>query len=113
MRQGDDIQLDTAPAPVGGPKKAPPQEPVRKDKTPGRRKDRGKYPFIIGFLAAPVLLYAVFVIGPYLQAFQISLTDWRGLKASSSKRSLKFSNPMYSGAFSPRQSVSEIWNAWR
>jgi len=81
MRQGDDIQLDTAPAPVGGPKKAPPQEPVRKDKTPGRRKDRGKYPFIIGFLAAPVLLYAVFVIGPYLQAFQISLTDWRGLKA--------------------------------
>lgn len=42
---------------------------------------QGKYPFIIGFLAAPVLLYAVFVIGPYLQAFQISLTDWEGYSA--------------------------------
>jgi N-acetylglucosamine transport system permease protein len=38
----------------------------------------GKYPFIVGFLAAPVTLYAVFVIAPYLQAFYISMTAWRG-----------------------------------
>jgi N-acetylglucosamine transport system permease protein len=32
----------------------------------------------VGFLAAPVILYAVFVIGPYVQAFQIALTNWHG-----------------------------------
>ncbi|MDX6741205.1 sugar ABC transporter permease [Actinocorallia sp. A-T 12471] len=42
---------------------------------------QGRYPFIIGFLAIPVVLYAVFVIGPYLQAFQIALTEWNGYKA--------------------------------
>jgi N-acetylglucosamine transport system permease protein len=42
---------------------------------------QGKYPFVIGFLAAPVLLYSVFVIAPYVQAFQISMTNWRGLSA--------------------------------
>ncbi|RBQ19134.1 sugar ABC transporter permease [Spongiactinospora rosea] len=36
---------------------------------------------IIGFLAAPVLLYTVFVASPYVQAFYIALTDWRGLSA--------------------------------
>jgi N-acetylglucosamine transport system permease protein len=41
----------------------------------------GKYPFIIGFLIAPVTLYVVFVIAPYAQAFQISMTNWRGLSA--------------------------------
>ena len=30
----------------------------------------GKYPFIIGFLVVPVALYAIFVVGPYIQAFQ-------------------------------------------
>jgi N-acetylglucosamine transport system permease protein len=38
----------------------------------------GKYPFIIGFLALPVVLYAVYVIGPFAQAFQLSLTRWSG-----------------------------------
>lgn len=42
----------------------------------------GKYPFIIGFLAAPLILYVVFVISPYLQAFYIAMTDWRGITAS-------------------------------
>ncbi|MEO5875593.1 MAG: sugar ABC transporter permease [Streptosporangiaceae bacterium] len=42
---------------------------------------QGKYPFIVGFLAVPVLLYAVFVIGPYVQAFQIAMTNWRGFKS--------------------------------
>jgi len=39
----------------------------------------GKYRFIIGFLAVPVALYAVLVISPFVQDFQISLTDWSGL----------------------------------
>lgn len=40
-----------------------------------------KYGFIIGFLAVPVVLYAVFVISPFLQSFYISLTDWSGFTA--------------------------------
>ncbi|MFF4990738.1 carbohydrate ABC transporter permease [Streptosporangium saharense] len=36
---------------------------------------------IVGFLAAPLLLYTVFVASPYVQAFYIALTDWRGLSA--------------------------------
>ncbi|WP_128431028.1 carbohydrate ABC transporter permease [Streptomyces cyaneus] len=39
----------------------------------------GKYRFIVGFLALPIIVYAVFVISPFVQAFQISLTDWSGL----------------------------------
>src|SRR3954447_4556430 len=39
---------------------------------------QGKFRFITGFLAAPVILYSIFVIGPYIQAFQIALTDWQG-----------------------------------
>ncbi|MEU4573245.1 sugar ABC transporter permease [Nonomuraea sp. NPDC023979] len=41
-----------------------------------------KYGFIAGFLIVPVVLYSVFVISPYIQAFQISLTDWDGYAAS-------------------------------
>ncbi|MDP9849895.1 carbohydrate ABC transporter permease [Streptosporangium lutulentum] len=42
----------------------------------------GRYPFIVGFLAAPVLLYVVFVVSPYIQAFYISLTNWKGISAN-------------------------------
>jgi N-acetylglucosamine transport system permease protein len=42
----------------------------------------GKYPFIVGFLAAPVTLYVVFVIAPYAQAFYMAMTNWRGISAS-------------------------------
>ncbi|WP_283136792.1 carbohydrate ABC transporter permease [Rhizohabitans arisaemae] len=42
----------------------------------------GKYPFIVGFLILPVILYVVFVIGPYVQAFQIALTNWKGVSAT-------------------------------
>lgn len=38
----------------------------------------GKYRFIASFLAVPLVLYVVFVVSPYLQAFYISLTDWQG-----------------------------------
>ncbi|WP_436499037.1 carbohydrate ABC transporter permease [Actinokineospora sp. HUAS TT18] len=43
---------------------------------------RGRPRFIVGFLAAPIALYLVFVIGPYGQAFYIAMTNWRGLSAS-------------------------------
>ncbi|MEV7008013.1 sugar ABC transporter permease [Streptosporangium sp. NPDC051022] len=42
----------------------------------------GRYRFIVGFLAAPVILYVVFVISPYIQAFYISLTNWKGISAN-------------------------------
>ncbi|HEX2418343.1 MAG TPA: sugar ABC transporter permease [Micromonosporaceae bacterium] len=38
----------------------------------------GRYPFVVAFLAPPVVLYAIYVISPYLQAFYISLTRWSG-----------------------------------
>jgi N-acetylglucosamine transport system permease protein len=38
----------------------------------------GRYPFIIGFLIVPVAIYATFVVAAYLQAFQLSFTNWRG-----------------------------------
>ncbi|MFF7632170.1 carbohydrate ABC transporter permease [Kitasatospora sp. NPDC008050] len=38
-----------------------------------------KYPFIVGFLIIPVVLYMVLVIWPYLQTFGYSLTDWSGV----------------------------------
>jgi N-acetylglucosamine transport system permease protein len=43
---------------------------------------QGKYPFVIGFLLMPVALYVVFVIGPYLQAFYIAMTNWKGVSAN-------------------------------
>lgn len=42
----------------------------------------GKYPFIVGFLAAPVTIYVTFVIAPYLQAFYLAMTNWRGVSAN-------------------------------
>ncbi|WP_232664936.1 carbohydrate ABC transporter permease [Pseudonocardia sp. TRM90224] len=42
----------------------------------------GKYRFIASFLALPLLLYVVFVVSPYVQAFYISMTDWRGFSAN-------------------------------
>jgi N-acetylglucosamine transport system permease protein len=41
----------------------------------------GKYRFIAGFLALPVILYAVFVISPFVQAIYYSFTDWTGLSS--------------------------------
>ncbi|MEU4221773.1 sugar ABC transporter permease [Actinoplanes sp. NPDC026623] len=40
---------------------------------------RGKRLFIATFLIPPLLLYGVFVVSPYAQAFQIAGTDWSGL----------------------------------
>ena len=40
-----------------------------------------KYRLIIPFLLPAILLYGIFVVSPYAQAFQISMTNWRGLSA--------------------------------
>ncbi len=42
----------------------------------------GRTRFIAGFLALPVLLYLVYVISPYAQAFYIAMTNWRGVNAN-------------------------------
>ncbi|MEU0570478.1 sugar ABC transporter permease [Nonomuraea sp. NPDC005983] len=38
--------------------------------------------FITAFLAAPVALYLIYVISPYVQAFYIATTNWRGVNAT-------------------------------
>jgi N-acetylglucosamine transport system permease protein len=38
--------------------------------------------FIFAFLAAPVTLYLIYVIAPYVQAFYIAMTNWRGVSAT-------------------------------
>jgi N-acetylglucosamine transport system permease protein len=39
----------------------------------------GKYRFLAGAILPGLLLYAVFVLSPYAQAFYLSLTDWTGI----------------------------------
>lgn len=39
----------------------------------------GRLPFIVGFLAPGLLVYIVFVLSPFAQAFHYSLTDWTGV----------------------------------
>lgn len=51
----------------------------RRKRPAGAPAGRGKYAFILAFLLPPVGIYAVFMLSPYLQAIQISLTDWSGL----------------------------------
>jgi N-acetylglucosamine transport system permease protein len=49
---------------------------------------RGNYPFIVGFLIAPVTLYVVFVIYPYIQTFYLATRNWRGVSAQSTNAGL-------------------------
>ena len=44
--------------------------------------NHGKYRLIVPFLAPALLLYTVFVLYPYVQAFWISLHQWRGVSAN-------------------------------
>ena len=45
-----------------------------------RSKNRwGKRLFVATFLVPPLLLYGIFVVSPYAQAFQIAGTNWGGL----------------------------------
>ncbi|MGI5215484.1 carbohydrate ABC transporter permease [Plantactinospora sp. CA-290183] len=39
----------------------------------------GKYGFLAGAILPALLVYAVFVLSPYAQAFYLSLTDWTGV----------------------------------
>jgi N-acetylglucosamine transport system permease protein len=65
----------------------------------------GKYPFIVGFLAAPVIIYVVFVVSPYVQAFYIALTNWKGISA----------NPQFTGLENFTRLVKDdvFWDAVR
>ncbi|MFC6082437.1 carbohydrate ABC transporter permease [Sphaerisporangium aureirubrum] len=49
---------------------------------PANRAAFARARFVAGFLALPLLLYVVYVISPYVQAFSIALTDWRGVSAN-------------------------------
>ena len=55
----------------------------------------GKYRFIVGFLVAPLAIYAVFVIWPFVQSIYYSFTDWTGL--SPDFKMVGFDN--YAGCF--------------
>jgi N-acetylglucosamine transport system permease protein len=65
----------------------------------------GKYRFIVGFLALPVIVYSIFVISPFVQAFQISLTDWSGLVGTA--KFVGFEN------FEKLWNNEDFWNALR
>lgn len=67
--------------------------------------NHGKYRLIIPFLAPSLLLYAVFVLYPYAQAFWISLHQWRGVSA----------NKKYIGLDNYRKLANDdnFWNALR
>ncbi|MFJ9037849.1 carbohydrate ABC transporter permease [Streptomyces sp. NPDC102406] len=65
----------------------------------------GKYRFIVGFLALPVIVYAIFVISPFVQAFQISMTDWSGLVGTAKFVGLDNFERLWND--------SDFWNALR
>ncbi|MEK8110352.1 hypothetical protein NKG94_50595 [Micromonospora sp. M12] len=39
----------------------------------------GRWRFLVGALVPALVLHAVFVLSPYVQAFYLSLTDWTGV----------------------------------
>jgi len=59
----------------------------------------GKYPFIISFLAIPVVLYLIYVIGPYAQAFYLALTNYNGFSAPQYVGSENFTRMFHSDLF--------------
>ena len=63
----------------------------------------GKYPLIITFLVPPLLLYGIFVLSPYLQAFQISTTNWLGYSAHA--------DPVGMANFRTLWHDGQVWNA--
>lgn len=58
------------------------RRPRRRARSSGAPSGRGKYAFILAFLLPPVGVYAVFMLSPYIQAIQISFTDWSGLSST-------------------------------
>ncbi|MEU9742119.1 sugar ABC transporter permease [Micromonospora chersina] len=64
----------------------------------------GRYPLIVSFLLPPLVLYGVFVLSPYLQAFQISTTDWLGYSAQA--------DPVGMANFRTLLHDGYVWNAF-
>ncbi|MER7272927.1 sugar ABC transporter permease [Dactylosporangium sp. NPDC000244] len=65
----------------------------------------GRRLFAITFLLPAVAVYAVFVVSPYLQAFQVSTTNWRGLSPTW--------DYVGTGNFTRLLSDEYFWNALR
>jgi N-acetylglucosamine transport system permease protein len=65
-----------------------------------------KYPFIVGFLIVPLVLYVTFVLWPYVQTFGYSLTDWQG--ESQSFKFIGFDN--YSTLFHDSIFRTALWH---
>lgn len=63
----------------------------------------GRYPLIVSFLLPPLVLYGVFVLSPYLQAFQISTTNWLGYSAQA--------DPVGMANFRTLLHDGYVWNA--
>ena len=66
----------------------------------GRRPSASRLLFFAVFLGVPLLVYIVFVVSPFLQAFYYSLTDWRGVSGNADFIGLDnyakiFSDPTY------------------
>lgn len=66
----------------------------------------GKYLFILTFLLPPVGIYAVFMLSPYIQAIQLSFTDWSGL--ASTWNYIGFDN--YVRMWNDDQLRTALWN---
>ncbi|MET8066521.1 sugar ABC transporter permease [Micromonospora sp. NPDC005313] len=64
---------------------------------------QGRYPLILTFLLPPLALYGIFVLSPYLQAFQISTTDWMGYSAQA--------DPVGLANFRTLLNDGYVWNA--
>ena len=64
---------------------------------------QGRYPLIITFLVPPLLLYGIFVLSPYAQAFQISTTDWLGYSPDANFVGLENFRRLWSDGY--------VWNA--
>lgn len=66
----------------------------------GRRPVASRLLFFALFLGVPLLVYIVFVVSPFLQAFYYSLTDWRGVSGNAEFIGLDnyvkiFNDPVY------------------
>ncbi|MEH0828540.1 MULTISPECIES: carbohydrate ABC transporter permease [Micromonospora] len=64
---------------------------------------QGRLPLILTFLLPPLALYGIFVLSPYLQAFQISTTDWMGYSAQA--------DPVGMANFRTLLRDGYVWNA--
>ncbi|MEU1277143.1 sugar ABC transporter permease [Streptomyces sp. NPDC005805] len=67
---------------------------------------QGKYRFVTGFLIVPVVLYAVFMIWPYMQTFGYSFTNWQG--QSQEMSFVGFDN--YTALFADSVFLKALWH---